>query len=203
VRLLELFDSDDTLTRNQRWAHILTLIFCATSLMIGLNLRESILYATNEYIDREAGIRVNYPRDWLIDTVDENNEGFVFRARDTSRSGFKTTLQISVHPFTSSMTPINVLHNLSLIRAQTLSNYRVLTTGSVVLPNEETATLHEYVFVSNDMNPFQQSLPIVVEGRDILVIRRGQAVLISFLADVRTYTEDILVFERFLSSLDF
>jgi hypothetical protein len=56
-RLFEYFILDDTLTRSQRWGHYLTLIFCVVTLFIGLNLRESILYATNAYIDREAGIR--------------------------------------------------------------------------------------------------------------------------------------------------
>lgn len=203
LRFFDIFGSDDTLTRNQRWGHYLTLAFCAVAIFIGFNLREGILYSTNEYIDREAGIRVNYPRNWLIDTIDENDENFVFRAQDTSRDGFKTTVQIEVYPFADGMTPINVLHDLSLSRLQTLSNYRVLSTGTTILPNEETATVRDYAFVYNEPNPFQESLPVVVEGRDILVIRRGQAVLITFLADSRTYTEDLALFERFLTTLDF
>ncbi len=200
----DLFGAD--LTGNQRWGHFLALAFCAAALLIGLNLRDSTLYATNDYIDVEAGIRAQYPADWLVDAADLG-EDYIFRARDMSSSGFKTTMQISVYPFTQGMSAINVLTDLALVRLQTFSNYTILETVPYTLPGAETgansATLQEYTFVFNELNPFLQSIPVVVRGRDVVVVRRGQAVLITFQADARTYTRDLDLFDRFLTSLEF
>ena len=141
------------------------------------------------------------PAGWLIDT---GQSEYIFRAQDTSRIGFKTTLQISTLPFNTQMTARNVLDDLSLTRSTRLASYNVLAIPQgYSLPDGEAATLMEYAFVFRERNPFQESLPVVVVGRDVLVIRRGQAILITFLANAQTYQTDLDIFQRFLVSLDF
>lgn len=191
-----------TATRNQRLGNFLTLFLAAVGLFIGLNLRDSLLYETLEYFDPAAGIRIRYPVGWLIDT---NTGDVLFQAEDTSRIGYRTTIQIATVPISSDMTARNVFEDLSFQRSIRLSNYRRLPTQSAdyVMPDGEAASLMEYRFVADETNPFQQSFPSVVYGRDILVIRRGQGILITFLADVETYQDDLAVFDRFLSSLIF
>lgn len=201
MSILSQFSTRDTLTRNQRLGHFFTLFFSAVGLLIGLNVRDSLLYETVEYFDPAAGIRIQYPVGWLIDT---NAEDYLFRAQDVSHIGYRTTLQIATIPVSSDMTARNVFENLSNRRSVRQSNYRRLVMQlDYVLPNGETASLMEYRFVDDETNPFQQSFPDIVYGRDILVIRRGQGILITFLADVTTYQSDLLIFDRFLSSLAF
>jgi hypothetical protein len=72
-----------------------------------------------------------------------------------------------------------------------------------MLPNGEAASMMEYSFVFRERNPFQESIPIVVLGRDLLVIRRGQAILITYLADASIYQANLDIFDRFLASLNF
>ena len=42
------------------------------------------------YVNSEVGIRALYPQHWLIDTSGD----YVFRVRDLSQLGFKTTIQV-------------------------------------------------------------------------------------------------------------
>jgi len=42
-----------------------------------------------------------------------------------------------------------------------------------------------------------------VVGRDVLIIRRNQAILVTFQADARTYENDLAVFDRFLDALEY
>ncbi len=192
---------DQSLTRNQRFGHVFALGFAALGLLIGLNLRSALLYETVEYFDAEAGIRLNYPAGWLVDT---GGLDYIFRAQDTSRAGYKTTMQISTSAVSPDMTARNVLDDLSLFRQTRFASYDLLSVPSpTTLPDGEPATLVEYTFGYRERSPFQQSIPVIVYGRDLLVIRQGQAILLTFQADSRTYETDLDIFERFLESLEF
>jgi hypothetical protein len=194
-------DTSSSNTRNQRLGHFLALFLAAVGLFVGLNLRESLLYETLEYFDPAAGIRIRYPVGWLIDS---NTADFLFQAEDTSRIGYRTTIRIATVPISSDMTARNVFEDLSFQRSIELSNYRpLLIQYDYAMPDGEAASLMEYRFVADETNPFQQSFPSVVYGRDVLVVRRGQGILITFLADFESYEDDIAVFDRFLSTLTF
>jgi len=61
----------------------------------------------------------------------------------------------------------------------------------------------EYTFASSESDPFLQSVPIVARGQDVLTIKRGQAIIISFLSASTTYERDYAMFEQFINSLEF
>jgi hypothetical protein len=186
-------------TRAQRWGHYLAIVVILASLLLGVNLRDSVLYATQPYSNVQFGIRAEYPRGWLLETSSD----FVLRVRDMSRPDYKTTIQVSVYPFTASMTTRNVLDDLALRRAQTLATFRTLSIAETTLRGGEAATVSEFRFVATDANPFQESIPSVVLGRDILTVRSGQAILVTFLANELTFNADLAYFQRFLDSFEF
>lgn len=201
VNIFRQFSTGDIWTRNQRLGHFLALVFAAVGLFMGLNLRDSLLYETVEYFDPAAGIRIQYPVGWLIDT---NRTDYLFRAQDVSRIGYRTTLQVATTPISADMSARNILDNLSYKRSIEQSQYQQhFIDTDYALPNGETATLMEYVFVVSENNPFQRSLPETVIGRDILIIRRGQGILITFVAAADTYEADLAIFDRFMSTLSF
>lgn len=186
-------------TPNQRWGTIIALGFCLVGLLIGIALRNNYLFATQVYSNSTEGIFAEYPTGWLIDESGDE----VFTVQDIARPGFKTTIGITIYPFTEDMTPRNVLDNLSFERSQVLSSYNVLRVEQTPLPNEETAILSEYTYVFTDPNPFLEAIPIVVIGQDILIQRRNQILLITFQADASTFDSDVEVFNRFLNTLDY
>jgi hypothetical protein len=118
--------------------------------------------------------------------------------------GYKTTFQISTQVVSKDMSASNVFTDLSLFRSTRLADYRELARQTdFSLPDGERAFMMEYSFVFRERNPFQESLGIIVIGRDLLVFRRGQAILVTFLADAQTYQTDLDIFQRILTSLEF
>ena len=199
MSLIEITGQEEEFTRAQRWSHALTLIVGLLTLLYGVNLRANALNATVEYVNVRAGIRAHYPRHWLLDEVGD----YVFRVRDMGRIGFKTTISITVRPVGTNMTERNVLDTLNIIRPRTLATYSILSIGDYTLPDESLATVMTYTYVAVETNPFLESVPVVVVGQDILTLRGGQAIVITFRADSLTFDQDLAIFNRFLENLEF
>ncbi len=197
---IETGEEQVTLSLQQSWNHYLALAFIGLSLVIGANLRDSSLYATSLYENVEAGIRASYPRNWLIDTKGD----YIFRVRNFALLGYKTTIQVSTLPVGNETAIRNVIDNLTINRSQTLAAYRVLDVNyQYALPDDIPATLMRYTFADTGSDPYLQSIPFVVEGIDILSVRRGQVIVISFLADQKNFAQEYETFQRFLLSLEF
>ncbi|MCB9451827.1 MAG: hypothetical protein H6672_10330 [Anaerolineaceae bacterium] len=190
---------DARISPRQRWSHYFVLIFGIIGVFMGMNLRDSTLNAVSIYVNTEAGIRAAYPRDWLRDS----SENYVFRVRNTAEIGFKTTIQIAINPVGSDTTAWNVLTAQTLNRAQTLAAYNVTTIEPYTLPDETQATIMNYSYVAADPNPFLESVPTAVRGSDILVIKRGQAIIITFLSDAQSYEQNVAILNQFLRNLEF
>lgn len=123
--------------------------------------------------------------------------------QDTQRLGFSTTIRIQVLPFSSGMSPRNVIDSLALERRTTLPFYKILSVSERPLQTDDITTVVEYTYVADLDDPFLQLVPSVVVGEDVVIIRRNQAILVSFAADANTYEQDYLVFQRFLETLDY
>jgi hypothetical protein len=196
MTIIEVRPQSDEITLRQRWSHYFTLLFGAAAVVLALNLRDSAQNITRSYVNIEAGVRASYPQNWVIDQP----PGLVFRVRDMARAGYKTTIQIALRPISPAASVRNLIDLLTLDRSQTLAAYSVLS-RSPFLFNETEVTALQYAFVSSSENPFLETLPTVVRGLDILILRGSQAVIISFLADAAEYETQLPIFERFLASL--
>ncbi len=187
------------LTQTQRWANYLTLIFGLVGMFIGFNLRDSALNATSLYVNTQAGIQAAYPRNWLID----QGGTYVFRVRDMAQRGFKTTIQVAVLPIGPDHTERNVLDTLVLSRVQSLAGYNVIGIDDYVLPDETPAIWVTSTYVDTQTDPFLQGVPTSVESVDVITIKRGQAIIITFLSDAQFFDENLLTFQQFLNELEF
>ncbi|MBC7811361.1 MAG: hypothetical protein H7175_09445 [Burkholderiales bacterium] len=61
MSVIEIYDRQNMLNRRQRWSTYLAIIFGVVAIFIGLNLRDSKLYATTLYTNTRAGINARYP----------------------------------------------------------------------------------------------------------------------------------------------
>lgn len=169
-------------------------------MVIAVNIRDNTLYAVTTYTNSTAGISALYPRNWLIDTAGN----YIFRVQNTARIGFKTTIQVSVQAVSANTSTRNIVDALTLSRAQTLAAYRALPANNTfVLPDGTFATEVRYTYTAINADPFLETIPTVVRGLDILSIKRGQAVVITFLAAAESYEADYDTFSRFLDTLEF
>jgi hypothetical protein len=185
-------------TREQRWSHFLTAFVAVLMLLYGLNMRNSALTASSLYANPEAGIRVRYPQNWLIDESDD----YVLRVRDMSRIGFKTTILVSTRPVGSFTSERNIRDQLILERADNLIGYQSFTTEPYILSDESEGLRTDYAFVEAEINPSSETTLIPVHGTDIILIRGSQAIIITFLANAETFDDEFAYFSRFLNSLE-
>ena len=197
--LVEITGREQILIRQQRLGHFLTLLIIVLGLLYSLNLRSGVVNATVVYNDLRAGITARYPANWLLDTSGD----YVFRVRDMSRIGFKTTLQITLRPISADMSERNVLDSLNITRPISLSTYDIQSIQQILLTSETTATQMRYTYVDTETNPFLESFPIVVAGEDIITLSNNQAVIITFRTDARTFDQDYPIFLQFLRTLEF
>jgi hypothetical protein len=200
MAMIEIDERRSEITQRQRYSHYFAIAFGLLGLLIGINLRDSTLGATTQFSDTRAGIRAFYPENWLLDT---SGDSYVFRVQDMAQMGFKTTIQVSILPVGPQTTTRNVLLRLSLGRSQTLAQYSFFSIDDYPLEDQPDATAMSYAFAAGQDDPFLQNLPSVVRGLDILTLKRGQAVIISFLSDSQTYDQNLPIFEQFLSDLEF
>ncbi|MGJ3237880.1 MAG: hypothetical protein ACFE0Q_04165 [Anaerolineae bacterium] len=200
MQVIEIISESEGLTLRQRWANVFTIMICVLMMLLGLNLRNQSLNATTFYESLQAGISAQYPQNWLIDT---DGDDYVFRVRDMSRTGFKTTFQVSVQPIGADAQERNLADRLSLDRITTFTDYRVQPLEPYTLPDGFDAQALNYTYVATDNSPFLQLVPTIVRGFDVITIRGGQAVIISYRADASNFESEFPRFEQFLRRLEF
>lgn len=186
-------------TQRQRWALSLSYLVIAVGLLVGVNQRDSAMSQASVYSNDEAGIRATHPARWLL----EETGDFVFRVRDMSYRGFNTQIEVSTVAVGADNSARSVFDRLSLARAQSLVDYHVLGYDEYALSDESSASSMAYAFVARDANPFLQGLSAVVNGLDVLIVRRGDAVIVSFRADSRIYQREIATLRWFIENLEF
>ncbi len=199
MEVIEIISESEDLTLRQRWANVFTILVCILMMLLGLNLRNQTLTATTFYESPQAGISAQYPQNWLIDT----DGSYVFRVRDMSRTGFKTTFLVTVQPVGADAQERNLADRLSLDRIVDFTDYRVQPLEMYDFPDGRDAQALNYTYVATDASPFLQSVPTVVRGLDILTISGGQAIIITFRADADNFEEELPRFEQFLRQLEF
>lgn len=199
MEVIEIISESEDLTLRQRWANVFTVLICILMMLLGLNLRNQTLTATTFYESPQAGISAQYPQNWLIDT----DGSYIFRVRDMSRIGFKTTFLVTVQPVGADAEERNLADRLSLDRIVDFTDYRVQPLEMYDFPGGRDAQALNYTYVATDASPFLQSIPTVVRGLDILTISGGQAIIMTFRADANNFEEELPRFEQFLRQLEF
>jgi hypothetical protein len=190
---------DDTpLTFTQRWNSYLAIALAGAFLFLGITLRNDALNATQPFENLEAGVRAQLPGGWLVDT---GSSDYVFRAQDPDALPFKTTLQVSVLTVGPDATPNLVLDLLNLDRAPRFSTYREISRSDETLRGDPAKRMI-YAYTQDERNPFQATVPIVVEGADVVVLRRGQAVIITYREERSAFEANLYRFENLLQTVE-
>jgi hypothetical protein len=196
---LELDERQRGLTRSQTLNSVFVAAAAVGMMFLGLLSRNSALSATILFEDEESGIRASIPAGWLINQEDAS---VILTAQDPGATPFKTFLSIRLLPVGEEATPRNVVDTLTLQRSSTLSTYRVLSLDPFVLGEDEALEMN-YAYVQADRNPFLNTVPLVVQGRDVVVIRGGQAVVITYREERSRFEANAYLFDNFLATLEF
>lgn len=187
------------ITPRQRWSIAFSYMLIIVGLLLGANQRDGALNQTSVYNNTSVGISASYPARWLL----EESEDTVFRIRDMSHLGFKTTIEVRSLPVGADSAERNLLDHLSLQRSQVFIDYSVLGYDSFRMPDDSQAISMSYTFVSRDASPFLEGVSSIVKGLDILTLRRGRALVVSYRAESSIYQRELETFRRFIENLEF
>jgi hypothetical protein len=196
--IIDIRGGDTQLTFTQRWNSYLAIALAVVVLFFGITLRNSALNATQTLENLEAGVRAQVPNGWLLDT---RSSEYVFRAQDPDALPFKTTLQVSVLTVGPDATPNLVLDLLNLERAPRFSTYREISRADETLRGDPAKRMI-YAYTQDERNPFQATVPIVVQGADVVVLRRGQAVIITYREERASFDKNLYRFENLLQTVE-
>lgn len=187
------------ITPRQRWSIAITYFLIVAGFALGVNQRESTLNMSSAYNNLEAGISARYPARWLLEEMGP----FIFRVRDMARRGFNTVIEVSAAPVGRDTSERNIFDQLTLQRSQVLIDYTVLGYDDYVLADDALAVSMSYSFVARDASPFLEGVSSIVNGLDILTIRRGQALVVSLRADADIYERELETLRWFIQHLEF
>ncbi|MBO9308364.1 MAG: hypothetical protein J7551_01115 [Chloroflexi bacterium] len=191
---------DAPLSLRQHLANFLVIVAALAAVAYGFIYRDSLISATFPFVNREAGISVRYPARWLLD---ESDSRFVLRAQDPAALPFKTTIRLQLIPIGSGARPADILDLLDIDRAAQLPAYRSLSRTPTTLPGGQRGQQMMYAYAYIDPNPFLQAEPITVRALDLVVLRTGQAVVITYEAKADVFEKHKHYFDAFLRSLTF
>lgn len=128
-----------------------------------------------------GNLSLAYPAGWSVSTSDG-----VTTFKDMRSGGAPPVIQIATIPIVAARPATQTLaleaDALALSRAQELVAYRILEM-------DDTATLHgqpalrvSYVFVLDEPDAFEQHLPLVMLGKDLLTCQGDQVIVFSLQA---------------------
>lgn len=187
-------------TPRQRIATYLALLTTLLALIGGVLLRNNVESAAWLFVDSKVGISARYPAGWLLERGDLD-EAFVMKVQDPSALPFKTTLSITVVTNGPDATITDITDLLTVRRASQLSSYKTLTIEPTTFAGG-VATRMTYAYATTDTNPALKSLPIIVEGIDVIFVVRGQTYIITFLSDTNVIDRNQRYFDLFLNRLE-
>ncbi|NDJ84594.1 MAG: hypothetical protein GYB66_01800 [Chloroflexi bacterium] len=203
MRAFDRFDELDqqSLPQGTQVNSLLAIATVLAMLGLGVVIRNNTLAATTVYEDRINGVTAQLPANWLIDAEPED-QTYIFRATDTGGIPFKTYIQVSIVTVGADANPRNVIDALNVLGPARLSIYHVVSIEETRL-GDDVATRITYFYVDTEENPFLETEPTVVEGVDLVVIRRNQALIFTFRDAAATFEENEFYFRNFLETVEY
>ena len=191
--------SDPHIARRVNLNSGLAIVVTLALIGLGMIFRAGILNATTAYEDEENGIRGQIPLNWLLD---ENQSDYVFRVENPNARPFKTLIQVSLQTVGPDANPRSVVDLLVVQGPNRLPGYHVQAILQTRLGEDEAVEI-QYSFIQSDPNPFLQSVPVVVQGIDLVVLRGYQAVILTFRDAVENFERNHPYFDRFLQTVEY
>lgn len=173
--------------RAQRSA-LLTLLIAAGAVIAGLLWRDGVESRTRAYTD-PSGLVIHYPARWQISTA--NADLGIIRVSDPFEPSYPTTFELRRLPVSADATDGDALamaaNTLALNRARDLTAYRLLDLRGEQRIHGLAAARASFAFVHAPTGPFQESLPVVVLGEDIMLRKGHQVFALSLFAGKESY----------------
>ncbi len=183
------------------YAEWLVILAVVVALVAGWGIKS---YAENQTARYTAGgLSVSYPVGWSASTTADG----AMRFRDMRAGAAPPVFQVQSVRMAgaSSVTQTLALEAdaLALSRAQDMTAYRILETDDAATFRGQPALRVSYVYVLDEPDAFQQHLPTVMLGEDLLTYQQENVVVFSMQAAQDEFDQARSRFRALLESAQF
>lgn len=166
-----------------RVSALLAVIVTLVAILAGLLWRNMVEARTRSYAD-PSGVTIEYPESWRLDATGADIG--LIRVSDTLAPEYPTTFELRWLPVAADATDedalATALNTLALNRGRDLSAFKLLDSQTGQTVKELPGAAASFVFVHDPAGMFQQGIPAVVLGDDLLARKGDRVYVFSLLA---------------------
>ena len=173
----------------------------ALALIAGIILKGWVVAKTTTFTTKDSTLSLRYPAAWASQAI----KGKLLSIRDLQSEGiFKTTFSVEAMELDpAAVEPVrDLVQPFTEEQGQALSGYRVLESSDSEVDGLDAVRI-SYAYVEEPLeSPFQTSLPVVVQGVDVLVIHGSRLYVLTFSAPTTSFAQQAETMESILDSVD-
>ena len=173
----------------------------ALALIAGIVLKGWVVGKTTTFTAKDSTLSLSYPAAWASQAI----KGKLLSIRDLQSEGlFKTTFSVEATELDpAAVEPVQELvQPFTEDKGQALSAYRILEISDCEMDGLDAVRI-SYAYVEEPLeSPFQTSLPVVVQGVDVLVIHGSRLYVLTFSAPATSLSQQAEAMESILDSVD-
>jgi len=179
---------------------LLVVVLLIVALIVGWAVKGWVQGQSISFSSDDGALSLRYPADWL----EQVNKDALLTVSDIQGEGtFKPMFSVATTEMNPDfpLTPNDLVVTMSLQKAEDLAAYRILDTDSGMVDGMEASKVL-YAYVAEPAGGLQQSIPVVVEAVDWLVIHQGKAYVLTFAATADSFAQEEGAFNSILASVD-
>jgi hypothetical protein len=172
----------------------------ALALLLGFGLMTWAEGQGTTFAALDATLSLGYPTSW----APQADKGTLLSIRDLRSEGmFKTSFSVEARELGSTaMRPVeDWIEPLTQQRAEELAAYRILETGDTEVDGAKAVKISYVYEIEPAGSAFQASVPVVVQGVDILVSHGSNLYILTFAAPAATFSQQAGTLDAILDSV--
>lgn len=173
----------------------------ALALIAGIVLKGWVVGKTTTFTTKDSTLSLRYPAAWASQAI----KGKLLSIRDLQSEGtFKATFSVEAMELDpAAVEPVQELvQPFTEDKGQALGSYRILESSDSEVDGLDAVRI-SYAYVEEPLeSPFQISLPVVVQGVDVLVIHGSRLYVLTFSAPATSFSQQAETMESILDSVD-
>jgi hypothetical protein len=176
-------------------------IVVIVALTLGWLLRYQVEHATVTFRDADSPFRISYPRDWTSPPL-SSSTALLDVENPRADSTFKTTLSVESRGLDPAAPPtLQTLVDRRVAQQGDLTAYRLLSTTDTTVDGAKGMRV-DFAYVVQPIDaPRRQSLPVVVQAREYVVITQDRVYYIQLSAPENDYDRELSRFDRIIDGV--
>lgn len=172
----------------------------ALALFIGWLIGQQILTRTQTFASQDSPFRMEFPYRWI--QADTFQDVVVKKENPLTDSTYKTNVTVESRLLDTQNPPtLQTLLDRRVEQRQALSSYHYLSDTDTTVDGEKGREV-QYAYVVQPLDePRRQSLPVVVQGREVIVVTPDRSYYITLAAPADQFPAANAAFDQMLATV--